>query len=155
MTTDRGDAAAKALNRAVGGGTSRRKSSKGTRPASSSTSRDPQPIGDAVSELIAQRGWTQERAGAQVTTLWPQIVGADLASHVTPASFDEGVLTLQADSTTWATQVRHLLPQLRKAIDTSVGSGVVTDIRILGPAGPTWKSGLRHVKGRGPRDTYG
>jgi predicted nucleic acid-binding Zn ribbon protein len=155
MTTDRGDAAAKALRRATGGGAPRRQQTRTKRPASSSTSRDPQPIGDAVSELIVQRGWTQERAGAQVTSQWPQIVGDDLASHVVPTSFEEGVLVLQAESTTWATQVRHLLPQLRRTIDEAVGSGVVTDIRIQGPAAPSWKSGPRHVQGRGPRDTYG
>ena len=155
MTADRGDAAARALRRATSGGAPRKQASRAKRPASSSTSRDPQPIGDAVSELITQRGWTQDRAGAQVSAQWAQIVGEDLASHVAPASFEDGVLVLQAESTTWATQVRHLLPQLRRAIDEAVGSGVVTDIRIQGPAAPSWKSGPRHVQGRGPRDTYG
>lgn len=160
MTSERGevpaggDAAAKALNRAIGGGKQRSKSS-GKRPARTSDSRDPQPLGDAVSELITNRGWTRDRAGAQVTALWPEIVGEDLASHVQPESFVDGVLTLRAESTTWATQVRYLLPTLRTAIDGAVGSGVVTDIRIQGPQGPSWKAGARHVKGRGPRDTYG
>lgn len=153
MTTDRGDAAAKALRRATGGGAPRRRSAK--RPTASSTSRDPQPVGDAVGELIAQRGWTQDRAAAQVTSQWPQIVGEDLAVHVVPTSFSEGVLVLQADSTSWATQVRHLLPELRRSIDGAVGTGVVTDIRILAPAAPSWTAGPRVVRGRGPRDTYG
>lgn len=160
MTSERGevpaggDAAAKALNRAVGGGKQRSKS-RSKRPSGTSDSRDPLPLGDAVGELISNRGWTRERAGAQVTVMWPEIVGADLASHVVPESFIDGVLTLRAESTTWATQVRYLLPTLRTTIDAAVGSGVVTDIRIQGPQGPSWKSGARHVKGRGPRDTYG
>ncbi len=149
-----GDAAAKALNRAVGSGKPRSKS-RSRRPAGSSDSRDPLALGDAVGELISTRGWTRERAGAQVTALWPEIVGPDLASHVVPESFVDGVLTLRAESTTWATQVRYLLPTLRTTIDEAVGQGVVTDIRIQGPQGPSWKSGPRHVKGRGPRDTYG
>ncbi len=149
-----GDAAAKALNRAVGGGKQRSKA-RGKRQVSSSDSRDPLALGEAVGELISNRGWTRERAAAQVTVLWPEIVGADLAGHVIPESFVDGVLTLRAESTTWATQVRYLLPTLRTAIDTAVGQGVVTDIRIQGPQGPSWKSGPRHVKGRGPRDTYG
>ena len=160
MTSDRGevpggaDAAAKALNRAVGGGKPRSKA-KGRTPSGSTDSRDPLPLGEAVGELISNRGWTRDRAGAQVTVLWSQIVGPDLASHVVPESFLDGVLTLQAESTTWATQVRLLLPTLRTTIDAAVGAGVVTDLRIQGPQGPSWKSGSRHVKGRGPRDTYG
>ena len=155
MTTDRGDAAAKALNRAVGGGKPRKQTPHSTRPMSSSDSRDPQSVGNAMDELISQRGWKQESAGAQVVTQWTNIVGEDLASHVIPETFDEGILVLRAESTTWATQVRLMLPQLRKNIDLAVGTGVVSDIRIQGPQGPTWKAGLRHVKGRGPRDTYG
>ena len=155
MTTERGDAAAKALSRAVGAGKPRKKPSNSNRPVSSSDSRDPQTLGNAVDDLIAQRGWKQDSAGAQVVTQWAQIVGEDLASHVVPESFEQGILILAAESTTWATQVRLMLPQLRKNIDAAVGTGVVSDIRILGPQGPSWKSGLRHVKGRGPRDTYG
>ena len=155
MTTDRGDAAAKALRRAVGGGKTRKKNPMSKRPVSSLDSRDPQTLGNAMDELIAHRGWKQESAGAQVLTQWTQIVGEDLASHVVPETFEAGILVLRAESTTWATQVRLMLPQLRKNIDAAVGTGVVSDIRIQGPQGPSWKSGPRHVKGRGPRDTYG
>ena len=86
---------------------------------------------------------------------WAQIVGADLAGHVTPAAFDDSVLVLQADSTAWATQVRLLLPDLHRTINARVGSGVVERIRIEGPQAPSWTAGPRRVRGRGPRDTYG
>jgi len=153
LGADRGDAAANALNRAVGGGTRRAK--PGARVRNRSDSRDPLPLGDAVDELLNTQGWNREHAAAQVSTLWPQIVGEDLAGHVAPESFENGVLLLRADSTTWATQVGYLLPTLRAKIDAAVGPGVVTDIRIQGPVGPSWRAGARHVKGRGPRDTYG
>jgi predicted nucleic acid-binding Zn ribbon protein len=32
---------------------------------------------------------------------------------------------------------------------------VVTRLRVQGPAAPSWVHGPRHVRGRGPRDTYG
>ena len=62
---------------------------------------------------------------------------------------------LRAESTAWATQVRLLLPNLRTAIDTALGTGVISDISVIGPQAPTWVAGPRRVKGRGPRDTYG
>ena len=79
----------------------------------------------------------------------------DLAAHVVPESFDDGRLLLRAESTAWATQVRLLLPQLRRTIDRAVGAGVVADISVVGPQAPSWKAGPRRVAGRGPRDTYG
>lgn len=124
-------------------------------PASFSNDRDPQGFGASVDRLLREQGWQDRSAVAVLVSEWAQIVGADLAEHVVPTGFDEGVLTLQAESTTWATQVRLLLPNLHRTVDERVGSGVVTRIKILGPQAPSWKAGPRAVKGRGPRDTYG
>ena len=125
------------------------------KPASYSDDRDPQLLGAAVDRLVRDQGWEEQSAVAVLMAEWAQIVGADLAEHVLPTAFDGAELTLQADSTAWATQVRLLLPDLHRAINARVGSGVVERIRILGPQAPSWVAGPRRVRGRGPRDTYG
>jgi predicted nucleic acid-binding Zn ribbon protein len=123
--------------------------------------RDPQLLGTTVSSLLRDRGWTESAAVGSLTGRWPEIVGADIAEHVRPETFDQAadgrglVLVLRADSTAWATSVTYLLPQVRTRIDAELGVGVVRDIRILGPAAPTWRHGPRVAPGRGPRDTYG
>ena len=152
----RSDAAAAALLRATGGGTPRRGGSgRGPGRAPRSSDRDPALLGDAVDRLLAEKGWTAASAAATVHSQWSQIVGADLAGHVTPESLADGRLVLRAESTAWATQVRLLLPQLRQAIDRAVGTGVVADVSVVGPQAPSWSAGPRRVPGRGPRDTYG
>lgn len=148
-------AAADALRRATRSTAPRRASTPRSPGRSSGSSRDPQPVGQALEDLLAQRGWQDDSAIAVLMTRWPQIVGDDLASHVVPVSFEDGVLTLQAESTAWATQVRLLLPDLQRVVDGEVGRGVVTSLRVVGPAAPSWSKGPRRVKGRGPRDTYG
>lgn len=147
------DAAASALRRATRS-TSRAKARSTRRPAAGS-SRDPQPLAAALDDLIEQQGWRADSSVAVLMSQWAEIVGTDLAEHVTPVSFTDGELVLQAESTTWATQTRLLLPQLHAAVDERVGAGVVRAIRVRGPQGPTWAAGPRRVKGRGPRDTYG
>jgi predicted nucleic acid-binding Zn ribbon protein len=104
---------------------------------------------------VEDQGWQDQSAVAVLMADWPQIVGRDIAEHVAPVAFDDGELILQAESTTWATQVRLLLPDLQRAVDERVGGGVVRAIRIRGPQAPSWTAGPRLVKGRGPRDTYG
>lgn len=149
-------AAAAALDRAVRSTPKRsRTAPSGTRRPPPSRSRDPLLVGQAVDDLMAERGWSDESAIATLTTRWSEIVGADVAEHVTPGTYADGVLTLQADSTTWATQVRLLLPDLQRVIDAEVGHGVVRQIRVQGPQAPSWSKGSRRVQGRGPRDTYG
>lgn len=117
--------------------------------------RDPELIGAALDGLLADNGWRDRAAVATLMAQWGEIVGDDVAAHVQPVAFADGELTLQADSTAWATQVRLLLPTLSQAIARQVGSGTVGRITVLAPTAPSWVAGPRRVKGRGPRDTYG
>lgn len=117
--------------------------------------RDPALIGDQLGRLLAERGWHADVAVGSVTGRWVEIVGAEVAEHVRPVTFDAGVLTVQADSTAWATQIRWLSSRLLGRIAEEAGPGTVNDLVVLGPAAPRWQRGSRRVAGRGPRDTYG
>ncbi|MFC4457982.1 DciA family protein [Pseudonocardia nematodicida] len=117
--------------------------------------RDPQPFGRVVSRVSMDRGWSSRLTDATVLGRWPQLVGPDVADHCTPVSLRDGELTLQAESTAWATQLRTLQRQLLTRLAAAVGPDVVRRIRVVGPSGPSWRHGPRHVRGRGPRDTYG
>jgi len=105
--------------------------------------------------MVHDRGWEQATAEATVLGAWDRLVGDDIAAHCSPISLRDGELTLQAESTAWATQLRLLGAQILARITTELGAGVVTRLRIHGPTGPSWKRGPRSVPGRGPRDTYG
>jgi predicted nucleic acid-binding Zn ribbon protein len=117
--------------------------------------RDPQLFGETVGRIIGERGWTTEVAVGGVMGRWAEIVGDEIAAHVAPETFEAGVLSVRADSTAWATQVRLLTPTLLRRLAEELGEGVVERVTVGGPTGPTWKKGLRRVPGRGPRDTYG
>ena len=63
---------------------------------------------------------------------------------------------VRCSSTAWATNLQLMQHDLLKRLDAAVGHGVVTQIRVLGPAAPSWRKGPRIAPGgRGPRDTYG
>ena len=65
------------------------------------------------------------------------------------------MLSVTAESTAWATQLRLIQSQVLAKIAAEVGDGVVTSLKITGPTAPSWRKGPRHISGRGPRDTYG
>ncbi len=148
-------AAAAALRRATRSTAPVRPRAPRRTAAAFSDDRDPQVLSAALDRLVREQGWEDRTAVAVLIGEWAQIVGRDLAEHVSPVGFADGELTLQAESTTWATQVRLLLPELHRSVDERVGRGVVTRIRIRGPQAPNWGAGPRRVAGRGPRDTYG
>jgi predicted nucleic acid-binding Zn ribbon protein len=144
--------AARAPRRRAGEGTGRRPrgySGPGPDP------RDPQLFGDMLQRLMKARGWERPRAEATVFGAWEKVVGPDIAQHSRPVKLDAGVLTVEAESTAWATQLRLMTGQLLKSIAAEVGHNVVARLNIHGPAVPSWNKGPRRVQGRGPRDTYG
>jgi predicted nucleic acid-binding Zn ribbon protein len=118
--------------------------------------RDPVGLGRALTSLIRSRGWSDPVAVGSVLTRWDEIVGASVATHSTPESFENATVTVRCDSTAWATQLRLMQHDLLKRFDAAVGHGVVTSIRVIGPNAPSWRRGPRSAPGgRGPRDTYG
>lgn len=117
--------------------------------------RDPQPLGRLASRVATDHGWAERLAGGNVFGKWAKLVGEDVAEHAKPIALSDGELTVQADSTAWATQLRLLQRELIKRIAAGVGDGVVKKMKIQGPQAPNWRFGPRHAPGRGPRDTYG
>jgi predicted nucleic acid-binding Zn ribbon protein len=117
--------------------------------------RDPQPLGSLARDLAKKRGWSAQVAEGTVLGHWASVVGRQIADHATPTALREGVLSVTAESTAWATQLRMVQAQLLAKIAAAVGNGVVTSLKITGPTAPSWRKGPRHIAGRGPRDTYG
>lgn len=118
-------------------------------------SRDPQLLGALTDELARSRGWNGRVAEGSVFGRWPGVVGDQIAAHARPTALRDGVLTVSAESTAWATQLRMVQAQLLAKIAAAVGDGVVTSMKIVGPVAPSWRKGRYHIAGRGPRDTYG
>jgi predicted nucleic acid-binding Zn ribbon protein len=108
-----------------------------------------------LAKLVKARGWQRPAAEARIFGSWEVLVGADLASHCRPVKLDDGELTIEAESTAWATQLRLLAGRLLTRITADVGRDVVSRIHVHGPLAPSWAKGPKRVRGRGPRDTYG
>ena len=116
---------------------------------------EPTPLGDILKEVIDAQGWTREVNVHQLLARWPELVGAGNAEHSTPTGYADTVLTVRADSSTWASSLRLIAPQLVARLNEQLGQGTVTRVNVVGPEAPSWKKGRRSVPGRGPRDTYG
>jgi predicted nucleic acid-binding Zn ribbon protein len=108
-----------------------------------------------VGGLAGRRGWSAKISEGTVFGAWDRIVGEEIASHAQPTALQDRVLHVTAESTAWATQLRLIQAQIIAKIAAVAGDNVVTSLRITGPQGPSWRKGERHVRGRGPRDTYG
>lgn len=141
--------------------TGRRTTKKSTRENPSSAKSDdaangPHILKDVLSQIIQDRDWKGGIAEGTLFSTWAQIVGAEISLHATPISLVDGVLTIQTSSTAWAVQLELVSNELLKTIRASSPGALVESISLIGPNGPTWKKGIRTIRGsKGPRDTYG
>ncbi len=116
---------------------------------------DPEPLNTAIAGLLDARGWRLAAATGSVFGRWEQIVGPELAAHTRPDGLADGELTVTADSTAWATQVRLLAATLLRRVNAELGDGAVKRVKVRGPAAPRRPGQWRSRDSRGPRDTYG
>ncbi|TYC15461.1 DUF721 domain-containing protein [Actinomadura syzygii] len=126
----------------VPGQKSRRKgAARGARVREPGRGGDPKQFGSAIHELLASRGWEQRAAVGGVFGNWPGIVGAELAEHTRPEHFEDGELTIAADSTTWATQLRLLSSTLVRRLNEELGHGTVRRVKVVGPSSGPRRTG--------------
>ena len=117
--------------------------------------RDPLSAGSTLDALIKDFKWTNELGEAELFVSWAKIVGDDTAAKSIPETLVDGVLTVRCSSTAWATQLKLMQQTILTKLHTDFPNLKVDELRLLGPAGPSFKRGPRSVPGRGPRDTYG
>ena len=117
---------------------------------------DPQLISDVLKNLIQDRDWQSGIAEGNLFANWENIVGAEIAEHTEPITILEGLLTIRTSSTAWATQLNLISNDVLASLQASAPGALVEKLSIIGPQGPSWKRGLRTIRGaRGPRDTFG
>lgn len=155
MARARADARARASQSTRGAARSSRGAAREATRAARSPG-EPVAFGSALTELLADRGWQAQAAGASVMSRWDSLVGEQVAAHCRPTQLRDGELVIEAESTAWATQLRLLERTLTSRLRDQLGVDVVRTLVIRGPSGPDWRHGaLRVTGGRGPRDTYG
>lgn len=127
-----------------------------SQPEERRESTEPQQINSILNEIVESRDWRKGIAEGTLFSDWRAIVGDEIAEHSTPVTMYEGRLTIQTSSTAWSTQLRLMQGDLLRTIQKSSPGALVEELSIIGPHAPSWKRGLRTIRGaQGPRDTFG
>ena len=120
-----------------------------------SAGRDPKGVGDVLADLTRQAGWETQLAREDLVLQWAQVAGEETARHANPVALNDGLLTVQCDSTAWAKNLHLMRSTILTQLIRAFPQAGVSSIRFVGPDVPSWPWGPRAVPGRGPRDTYG
>jgi len=84
------------------------------------------PIRDAVSSVLRARGLSAAAALAEITSVWQQIVGEQVANRVVPVALHAGELVCEAPDQAWATEMRLLSDTVLARLAEELGYPVAT-----------------------------
>lgn len=104
-----------------------------TAPNSESTSIEP-----VVAALMKKLGLGAEQWIVQLQSDWTHLVGATLATHTRPASFENGNLQIFVDSSPWLSELsRFAKPELLRKLKQRYGPNKIRNVRFsIDPDGP-------------------
>jgi len=85
---------------------------------------------DKLVPLVMKRlGLEQRLQQSRVFSLWPQIVGSDIARHAQPVSLRHGLLVLAVDHPVWLQELsRYHKPLILQKVQERIGKKTVRDI---------------------------
>jgi predicted nucleic acid-binding Zn ribbon protein len=86
---------------------------------------DPVPLTDALDDVLRSlRGGAGRAEVRGVFGQWDEAVGEAIAAHVRPVRLDRGVLLVDVDDPSWATQVRVLADEIRSRLAAVAGVSI-------------------------------
>jgi predicted nucleic acid-binding Zn ribbon protein len=92
-------------------------------------------MADALGAVAGRLGLGRPDLIATVFGRWEELVGSSLAAHVHPVRLVAGTLIVSADHPAWATQIRHLAPEILERVASQFGgegAPVRLEIRVRG-----------------------
>ncbi len=91
---------------------------------------EPQPLPQVLDQVLAGLGAPSAEAVVTISERWKDLIGAEVAAHVTPVSVERGRLTILADGPAWASHVRWAEADLLARLAAMIGPDVVTTVAI-------------------------
>lgn len=92
---------------------------------------DPDGIRDVLLELAAKIGLEHPGETARLFSAWEEIVGPTVARRCEAVSLKGGILTVSANTTAWAAELKYLAPEMIGRVNADLGREVVTEVRVF------------------------
>ncbi len=88
----------------------------------------PRPLTEVLDQVLASLGVPSGDVVVKISAHWTDLLGAEVAPHVTPLSVEHGRLTMVADSPAWASHLRWAEADLLRRLTDLIGPDIVTAV---------------------------
>lgn len=92
--------------------------------------RFPVSLGEIARQNLAVPGLAERLREAEIWRLWPDVVGATVASRAKPLRIIKGTLTVAVSSGPWMQELRFLAAIMKEKLNGQLGGEVVKDIQF-------------------------
>ena len=92
--------------------------------------RDPVRLSESLDKFAKRFGSSSASAMAGLFSRWEELVGPSIAAHATPITLKSGRLSVEVDSSAWATQLKFMTTELVERCCAELGEGAVKHIDI-------------------------
>ncbi len=90
----------------------------------------PQHVRTAVQGLLRKAESAYPDGAHRVWTLWPDVVGPEIARRSAPVTLRRGLLTVAVTSSAWVQQLSFLRERVRRALNEALGADRIREIRF-------------------------
>ena len=88
----------------------------------------PRPLSGLVQESLVGLGLAGRLREAEIWRIWPDVVGAALASRAHPVRIINGTLTVAVSSAPWMQELRFMTAMMKEKLNSTLGAEVVREI---------------------------
>lgn len=88
----------------------------------------PRPLSGLVQESLAGLGLAERLRETEIWRIWPEVVGAALASRAQPVRIINGTLTVAVSSAPWMQELRFMTAMMKEKLNSRLGAEVVREI---------------------------
>ena len=88
----------------------------------------PRPLSGLVQDSLVGFGLAERLREADIWRIWPDVVGAALASRARPVRIINGTLTVAVSSAPWMQELRFMTAMMKEKLNISLGAEVVKEI---------------------------
>lgn len=88
----------------------------------------PRPLSGLVKENLVGLGLAERLREAEIWRIWPDVVGAALATRACPVRIINGRLTVAVSSAPWMQELRFMTAMMKEKLNSCLGAEVVREI---------------------------
>ncbi len=90
----------------------------------------PQTLNSLLNKLVESQGWEDKLDEAKLPDIWLEVVGDKIAKYAKIGKFENGVLTVLTESSTWRSEIKLRNEDIIKKLNDKLGKEIIQSLKV-------------------------